>query len=148
MTNTQPTVESGDALIGEIVRRILSVATPEKTILFASAATGEMTRDSDIDLLIVESDPGDRRGGIVSVYNERTILSALERFGYPRREVRTFANDGCRGASSRVGGLSATARSTRYGRCRMPRASGRIRSNGLLSTRSRIPREAAAASAG
>jgi hypothetical protein len=109
---------------------------------------GQMTRDSDTDLLIVESEPGDRRGGIVSVYNERTILSALERFGYPRREARTFANDGCRGASSRVGGLSATARSTRHGRCRMPRASGRIRSNGLLSTRSRNSTEHSARGCG
>ena len=43
-----------NALIGEIVRRILSVAKPDKIILFGSAATGQMTRDSDIDLLIVE----------------------------------------------------------------------------------------------
>ena len=41
-------------LIQEIVQRILSVARPERIILFGSAATGEMTRDSDIDLLVVE----------------------------------------------------------------------------------------------
>ncbi len=44
----------GQELIDEIVRRVLSVAKPDKIILFGSAAAGDMTRDSDIDLLIVE----------------------------------------------------------------------------------------------
>jgi len=47
--------------VQEIVRRILSVARPDKIILFGSAATGQMTRDSDIDLLIVEPDVSDQR---------------------------------------------------------------------------------------
>lgn len=42
------------SLIDEIVRRVLSVAKPNKIIIFGSAAAGDMTRDSDIDLLIVE----------------------------------------------------------------------------------------------
>ena len=48
--------------IQEIVRRILTVAKPDKIILFGSAATGQMTRDSDIDLLIVEPEIPDRQG--------------------------------------------------------------------------------------
>lgn len=51
----------------EIVRRILSVAKPDKIILFGSAATGQMTRDSDIDLLIVESSIPDRQAEYVRV---------------------------------------------------------------------------------
>ncbi len=43
-----------EILLDEIVRRVLSVARPDKIILFGSAATGEMTKDSDIDLLVVE----------------------------------------------------------------------------------------------
>ncbi len=46
-----------DKVIQEIVHRILTVAKPDKIILFGSAATGQMTSDSDIDLLIVEPDP-------------------------------------------------------------------------------------------
>jgi uncharacterized protein len=45
-----------DELIQEIVRRILSVSNPVKIILFGSAATGQMTKDSDIDLLVLESE--------------------------------------------------------------------------------------------
>lgn len=50
------TVQTGidQGLIDEIVRRVLTVARPDRIILFGSAATGGMTRDSDIDLLVVE----------------------------------------------------------------------------------------------
>ena len=64
-----------ETLISEIVRRILSVAQPDKIILFGSAATGNMTRDSDIDLLIVESAPGDQRKESVRL---RRQLSGLD----------------------------------------------------------------------
>ena len=49
-----------EILLREIVRRVLTVARPEKIILFGSAATGQMTKDSDIDLLIVERAPMNR----------------------------------------------------------------------------------------
>jgi predicted nucleotidyltransferase len=64
-------------LVQEIVRRILSVARPDKIILFGSAATGAMTSDSDIDLLIVEPEPGDRREEYVR------IRRALKGLGHP-----------------------------------------------------------------
>lgn len=41
-------------LIEEIIGRILAVTQPERIILFGSAARGEMTRDSDIDLIILK----------------------------------------------------------------------------------------------
>ena len=56
-----------ESLAEEIVRRVLSVAKPDKIILFGSAATGTMNRDSDIDLLIVEQEPGDRRAESVRI---------------------------------------------------------------------------------
>lgn len=49
------------AIIGEIVRRILQVAEPDRIILFGSAAAGSMTPDSDVDLLILESSPTNTR---------------------------------------------------------------------------------------
>ncbi len=56
-----------DTLIEQIVERILRVTQPDKIILFGSALTGEMTRDSDIDLLIVEPKMSDRRSEYVRV---------------------------------------------------------------------------------
>ena len=43
-------------LLKKVVDRILTVAKPERIILFGSGATGLMTRDSDLDLLIIERD--------------------------------------------------------------------------------------------
>ena len=37
-----------------VVDRILAVSKPERIILFGSAAAGTMTRDSDLDFLVVE----------------------------------------------------------------------------------------------
>ncbi len=66
-----------ETLAREIVRRILAVTKPDKVILFGSAAAGTMTRDSDIDLLVIEADPGDRREKYVR------IRRALRGMGQP-----------------------------------------------------------------
>jgi predicted nucleotidyltransferase len=63
--------------IQEIVQRILTAAKPDKIILFGSAATGPMTRDSDVDLLIVEPDTSDQRNEYVR------IIKALWDIRYP-----------------------------------------------------------------
>ncbi len=34
-------------------------------------------------------------GGVVAIYNEELILSSLTGYGYPEKEARRFANDGC-----------------------------------------------------
>jgi predicted nucleotidyltransferase len=56
--NKQRSSVSGE-MLREIVKRILTVSQPDRIILFGSAATGRMTRDSDIDLLVLERDPRD-----------------------------------------------------------------------------------------
>lgn len=64
------------SLIDEIVQRIVDVAHPDRIVLFGSAARGAMTHDSDIDLLIVKDDPGDRLTEYVRI---RRSLRGLER---------------------------------------------------------------------
>lgn len=39
-------------VLGEIVRRIVAVAEPDRIILFGSAARGQMGPHSDLDLLV------------------------------------------------------------------------------------------------
>ncbi len=65
-----------DQTLKEIVQRILSVAKPDKIILFGSAATGRMTRDSDIDLLIIEPEITDER---IEYARIRTALGDIRR---------------------------------------------------------------------
>jgi predicted nucleotidyltransferase len=53
---------TGDGdLLKKVVDRILTVAKPERIILFGSGATGLMTRDSDLDLLVIERDLKNQR---------------------------------------------------------------------------------------
>ncbi|MCL5279517.1 MAG: nucleotidyltransferase domain-containing protein [Planctomycetes bacterium] len=75
-------------LLSEIVKRILEVAQPQRIILFGSAATGQMNKDSDIDLLVLESAPGNTREESVRIHQAMRglgdpfdiIVMAVERF--------------------------------------------------------------------
>lgn len=49
-------MEISQTLIEEIIRRILSVTQAERIILFGSAATGTMTPDSDVDIIVMKKD--------------------------------------------------------------------------------------------
>ncbi|MGO9269616.1 MAG: nucleotidyltransferase domain-containing protein [Terriglobia bacterium] len=52
-----------DDLIGDIVRRIVETAQPEKIILFGSRARGDARPNSDFDVLVIKesSEPRYRR---------------------------------------------------------------------------------------
>ncbi len=77
-----------ETLLNEVVRRVLTVARPDRIILFGSAATGEMTKDSDIDLLVVEAEPANTRDRSVRIrralgdvqYPVDVIVISTERF--------------------------------------------------------------------
>ena len=45
----------GVDVLAEVVRRIVEVAQPDRIILFGSAVRGEMSPNSDLDLLVVKS---------------------------------------------------------------------------------------------
>jgi predicted nucleotidyltransferase len=63
-----------EATLREIVSRILGAAQPRRIILFGSAAGGRMTRDSDVDLLVLEPAPCDSRAESVRL---RQALAGL-----------------------------------------------------------------------
>ena len=93
--------------VQEIVRRILSVAKPDKIILFGSAATGQMTPDSDIDLLIVEPDASNQRTEYVR------IIKALWDLRYPF-DVLLISTQWFEESKHVVGGIAYPA--NKYGR--------------------------------
>ena len=96
-----------EPLVREIVRRVLSVASPDKIILFGSAATGRMTRDSDIDLLVVEANAAHRRKESVK------IGDALRGLGFPF-EVSVISADWSEASKNVVGGIAYPA--NKYGK--------------------------------
>jgi predicted nucleotidyltransferase len=96
-----------DTLLSEIVRRVLSVERPDTIILFGSAATGQMTKDSDIDLLIVEQSPTNTHERSVE------IRRALGSIGYPI-DVIVMRTERFERTKSIIGGIAYPA--TKYGR--------------------------------
>lgn len=93
--------------VNEIVRRILSVTSPDKIILFGSAVTGQMTRDSDIDLLVVAPDPGHRRK------ESNRLRKMLGGLGYPF-DVIVISTEWFDESKDVIGGIAYPAH--KYGR--------------------------------
>ena len=96
-----------DGLAQEIVRRVLTAANPDRIILFGSAATGHMNRDSDIDLLIVEPAPANRHEESVK------IRSAIGDIGFPV-DVLVIATERFEATKNIFGGIAYPAH--KYGK--------------------------------
>jgi predicted nucleotidyltransferase len=90
-------------LLQEIVGRILAVVQPDRIILFGSAARGEMTPDSDVDLLVLEPSPEQPRRDSVKLRN------ALRGLGYPF-DVIVMATERFEETKDVIGGLAYPAR--------------------------------------
>lgn len=96
-----------DALLSEVVRRVLTVACPAKIILFGSAATGQMNQDSDIDLLVVEPEPANTRDRSVK------IRRALGDVRYPV-DIIVMSSERFEETKNIIGGIAYPA--NKYGR--------------------------------
>ena len=96
-----------ETLMREIVRRVLTVARPERIILFGSAATGQMTKDSDIDLLIVEPAPKNRHEESVA------IADAIGDVHFPV-DVKIIPSERFEATKNIIGGIAYPAH--KYGR--------------------------------
>ncbi len=57
--------------------------------------TIRVNRNTDPKLLTRAAEVIRYGGGVVAVYNEELIIDSLVRYGYPEKEARKFANDGC-----------------------------------------------------
>ena len=94
-------------LIEEIVGRILAVTPAERIIMFGSAGTGNMTRDSDIDLLVLKSAPDNTRRESVRVRR------ALRGLGYPF-DIIVMATERFDESKGVIGGIAFPA--NKYGK--------------------------------
>lgn len=55
-------------VLDELVNRVLAVTQPKRIVLFGSGARGEMTPDSDLDLLIIVPSDSDCRQIAKAIY--------------------------------------------------------------------------------
>jgi predicted nucleotidyltransferase len=98
---------AAETLLNEIVRRVLSVARPDRIILFGSAAARQMTKDSDLDLLVVEPVLANTHARSVE------IRGALGDIGYPV-DVIVMRTDRFERTKRVIGGIAYPA--NKYGR--------------------------------
>jgi predicted nucleotidyltransferase len=96
-----------ESLIREIVARLLRVTQPDRIILFGSAATNSMTRDSDIDLLIIQPAPSN------TLEDRVKLLRALLGLGFPF-DVFVLAAERFEESKNVFGGIAYPAH--KYGR--------------------------------
>ena len=68
MTTTIAKSPSNQQALQEVTRRIVRVAKPSRLLLFGSAASGRMTKDSDLDILVVVRGPVHRRKIAQEIY--------------------------------------------------------------------------------
>ncbi len=94
-------------LINRIIQRILSVTRPDRVILFGSAATGQMTRDSDIDLLVLEDSPDNTRQESIR------LRKSLRGMGYPF-DIIVMKTERFEESKGVIGGIAFPA--NKYGR--------------------------------
>jgi len=83
-------IKVNEEIIDQIVKIIVEEVSPEQVILFGSHATGAARPDSDLDLLVIESEPfGENR----SRRREMTRLwRALARFPVPK-DILVYSKD-------------------------------------------------------
>ena len=96
-----------ELVLNEVVRRVLAVAKPDRIILFGSAATGQMTKDSDIDILIVEPVAENRHEESVA------ITDAIGDVRFPV-DVKIISSERFEATKNIIGGIAYPAH--KYGR--------------------------------
>ncbi|MDQ3698469.1 MAG: nucleotidyltransferase domain-containing protein [Gemmatimonadota bacterium] len=93
-----PRSSVSDDTLGEVVKRILAVCRPDQVILFGSAATGQMTPDSDIDLLVLGRD-------VVDAEEALCIRQALAGLPFPF-DVVVMSSDRFEETRGVIGGIA------------------------------------------
>lgn len=66
------------AVLADIVRRVVEAASPEKIVLFGSAARGTMGPNSDIDLLVIKRGKFNYWRLLTSIYRQLPGTAAVD----------------------------------------------------------------------
>ena len=93
MAKTQTGINGiAEAMLIEIVKRIVAVASPRQIILFGSAARGQLGPTSDLDILVVKDGAG-RRALAQQIYGRmRGIEIGLDIIVATSEDLERFKN--------------------------------------------------------
>ena len=78
------------SLLAEMTRAVVETVSPEQVLVFGSHARGDATAESDVDLLVVESQPFGL--GRSRRHELQRIRRALSRFPVPK-DVLVYSRD-------------------------------------------------------
>jgi len=79
--------------ISAAVKRIADAAQPEQILIFGSHARGEARDDSDLDLLVIETDVADRAAEMVRLRRVlRPLRIPVDLLVYSRSDVDRWGN--------------------------------------------------------
>jgi len=85
-----------EPVLGDIVRRVVEVAKPQRILLFGSAARGTMGPNSDVDLLVVKSGRFHRGRLVEAIYrNLRGADAAVDVIVITPDELERYRHDSC-----------------------------------------------------
>ncbi len=85
--------EDGREVTNDVTYLVLDII--EETGISDFPVTVRINKNTDEKLLKRVSEVIRYGGGVVAVYNEETVIRSLVSYGYPEKEARRFANDGC-----------------------------------------------------
>jgi len=85
--------ENGNDVTNEVTYLVLDIL--EELGISDFPTTVRLNKNTDEKLLRRVAEVMRYGGGILAVYNEEMIMTALRKDGYDEREARGFANDGC-----------------------------------------------------
>jgi len=81
-----------EALVKEIVQRIVEIAHPEKVVLFGSCARGAAGQGSDIDLLVIAESEEPRYRRAAPLYRALAdVMAPLDIVVYTPAEARDWS---------------------------------------------------------
>ena len=82
-------------ILADVVRRIVEAASPEKIVLFGSAARGTMGPDSDLDLLVIKAGKFNHNRVARAIYRNMSGEIGVDAIVATPEEVERYRNSHC-----------------------------------------------------
>jgi uncharacterized protein len=83
------------AVLADVIKRIVEAASPEKIVLFGSAARGAMGPDSDLDLLVIKAGKFNRHRVTTAVYRNMSGAIGVDAIVVTPEEVERYRHSHC-----------------------------------------------------